>query len=287
MKVTTIQRSTLVQPTEVSALQADRTKADELSDALVAAHPDVVIDMIAMRESDSTTLINVLPASVCRLVVISSGDVYASYGRFLGLPTELSAPKESDESAPLRSSLFPYRKHATGTEHLLYNYEKILVERATKAWSGSVTVLRLPMVYGPGDPQHRVAKAWERLQASGTTVRLNAAEASWRTTRGYVEDVAAAITLAALAPEAAGETFNIGEPDALSQQEWLKAIAIAGGWQGDIVADATIAPSRSANWDVSLVVRTTRLRTMLGYREPVGRTVGLQRAIAELRAEAA
>lgn len=278
--VTTIQRGTGHPP--VAALRADRTRPDELAAALAVARPDVLIDMIAYQQSDSVTLVNVLPATLERLVVISSGDVYATYGRFLGLPGEAAPGTDPDEKAPLRHTLFPYRGRATGAADLLFNYEKILVEQAARAWGGSVTVLRLPMVYGPGDPQRRVEQDWDRLQVGGGVLRLHPAEASWRTTRGYVEDVAAAIGLATLAPAAVGETFNVGEPDALSQQEWLGAIATAGGWRGTIVTDATVAPSQPANWEASLAVRTTRIRAVLGYAEPIGRAAGVVRTIAKL-----
>jgi hypothetical protein len=42
--------------------------------------PRIVIDMIAYRLEDIERLLAALSPSVERLVVISSGDVYASYG---------------------------------------------------------------------------------------------------------------------------------------------------------------------------------------------------------------
>jgi nucleoside-diphosphate-sugar epimerase len=147
----------------------------------------------------SERLLAALPPSVERLVVISSGDVYAAYGVFFDGRANSAHTIPSDERGALRPKLFPYRAQARGPDDMLYSYEKILVERAAKAWTGgAITVLRLPMVYGPNDKQRRVASYLDRLRASGEAMRLNDREAAWRCTRGYVEDVAAAIKSAAL-----------------------------------------------------------------------------------------
>jgi nucleoside-diphosphate-sugar epimerase len=141
-----------------------------------------------------------------------------------------------------------------------------------------VTTLRLPMVYGPGDPQQRVATDLRRLRdAPGGLLQLHPAEAAWRCTRGYVDDVAAAIVLATAHPAALGRTYNLGEPDALTTQEWLSAIAQAAGVPTVIQASPTAVPSHQANWAVSVVSATHRIRTELGYVEPVGRAEGLRR----------
>lgn len=263
--------------------EADRTNVPELTRALAAAAPAVVVDMIAYQQRDIEQLLSALPATVRRVVVISSGDVYAAYGRFLGHPTDDADLAESDESSPVRQVLFPYRTHATNAADIGYAYEKILVERAATAWRGGhTTILRLPMVYGPADPQRRVAGAVERLEAANGTLRLNPVEAAWRTTRGYVEDVAAAIALATVSPAASGQTLNVGEPDALSELEWLHAVGAAATWPGTIMTDPRAAPSRSANWTTSLAVRTRRIRDTLGYVEPIGRLEGLRRTVAAL-----
>jgi nucleoside-diphosphate-sugar epimerase len=51
---------------------------------------------------------------------------------------------------------YTYRKLAQSCDDLVYNYEKILVERVVMNDAQTPgTVLRLPAVYGPGDKQHR------------------------------------------------------------------------------------------------------------------------------------
>jgi nucleoside-diphosphate-sugar epimerase len=182
--------------------------------------------------------------------------------------------------------LFPYRRHARGPEDLLYSYEKILVERAANAWTqGATTVLRLPMVYGPNDRQRRVARYVDRLRGAVGRMRLNAAEASWRCTRGYVEDVAAAISLAALNEAAAGHVFNLGERETLTELEWVRAIATAIGWDGELLGDPGVPPSQKANWNADLIVDTGRIRNLLRYDEFVGPEEALRRAVASVALE--
>jgi nucleoside-diphosphate-sugar epimerase len=283
-QVTTVERGTTINAVSaVRSLKADRNDPVALARALAIAAPEVVIDMIAYQQEDIERLLDTLPPSVERLVVISSGDVYATYGVFLGLSSGLTDRKPSDEQAPLRTDLFPYRRQAQGPDDPLYSYEKILIERAANSWTrGVATVLRLPMVYGPNDKQRRVARYVERFRASAGTVRLNAAEAAWHCTRGYVDDVAAAIKLAALSEGAAGKVFNLGEPVALSEAAWARAIATAAGWPGEVVVDADAPPTLQANWSVDLAVDTARIRHVLGYDEPVGRDEGLRRSVASI-----
>ncbi len=280
--VTTIQRgqSPLGVP-GARSVRADRKRTSTLVTALAAAAPAVLIDMIAYSGEDMERLLAALPVSLERLVVISSGDVYWTYAAFLGLNRALAPAAPLEERASLREQLYPYRAQASGPEDLLYGYEKIAVERTAQTGARvPVTILRLPMVYGPGDPQKRVSGYLERLGLSGGTLRLNAAEATWRCTRGYVEDVAWAIRLAALDERAAGEIFNVGEAEALPELEWVRAIGAAAGWCGQVISDPAAPPSLPADWGMPLVVDTHRIREVLGYREPVGRQEGLRRTTA-------
>src|SRR5262249_10284904 len=95
------------------------------------------------------------------------------------------------------------------------DYEKILVEQVVTGDTGlPATVLRLPMVYGPGDEQHRLAPYLKRMMDGGEVILLDEGMARWRCLRGYVEEVAAAIALAVTSPAAAGRVYNVAEPTA-------------------------------------------------------------------------
>src|SRR5262249_23326497 len=161
---------------------------------------------------DARGLVEAFRGLAARAVVVSSGDVYRAYGRFLGTEPGPADPVPLAEDAPLREALFPYRASASGPEDLVFDYDKVLVERGAPAGRAlPATVLRLPMVHGPGDPQHRLAAYLRRMEAGRRAIPLDEGLAGWRCTRGYVEDVAAAIALAVADQRAAGKVYNVGE----------------------------------------------------------------------------
>jgi nucleoside-diphosphate-sugar epimerase len=111
---------------------------------------------------------------------------------------------------------------------------------------------------------------------------LDSRLARLRLSRGYVENVAEAAVAAVSDDRAAGRTFNVAEPDALSESEWAREIGVVFGWDGDVVAaDAAQLPPEL---HVSLPPQdlfgdTSRIRRELGYAESVDRREGLRRAI--------
>src|SRR5205085_10318957 len=149
---------------------------------------------------------------------------------------------------------YPYRgaRHAAGTEDFFDQYDKILVEETVR--HPRTTILRLPAVYGPNDEQHRAAP-WLQPDA-----KIDVKQAAWRWTRGYVENVADAIVLAVLHERAAGHTYNVGEPDAPTEEEWASMVA------GRRVERAENVPATPPlNCDYHLVTHTTAIRRHLGY----------------------
>ncbi|MCK9912132.1 NAD-dependent epimerase/dehydratase family protein, partial [Microbacteriaceae bacterium K1510] len=124
------------------------------------------------------------------------------------------------EESQLRLKLFPYRGTRAGYD----DYDKILVERIFMSEPGlPCTVLRLPMVYGPGDYQHRMYSDLKRMIDNRRAIIMEETLADWRWTRGYVEDVAAAIVLAVTDERAAGHIYNVGEPEAMTMREWVES----------------------------------------------------------------
>ena len=160
--------------------------------------PDVVIHMIAMGERDAQAAMEAFEGRAHRLVVLSSGDVYRAYGRFIGLEPGPVEKGLLTESSPLRTVLYPYRDRARSADDWMYSYDKILVERVVlENPSLPAVVLRLPKVYGPGE------------NADLATVYQFRHQPQWRWTHGYVENVAQAIVLAALHPARESRIFNV------------------------------------------------------------------------------
>src|SRR5262249_9761655 len=143
--------------------------------------PEVVVDMIAFNEADALGLVATFRNLARRVVVISSGDVYRAYGRFLGLepgPIE-STPLTEDSS--LRTVLFPYRNQAQGPDDFFHRYDKIPVEQVVMGAADLPgTVLRLPMVHGPGDPYGRLSPYLKRMDDQRPAIVLDEGMARWK-----------------------------------------------------------------------------------------------------------
>jgi len=200
-----------------------------------------------MTESDARAIANVEG----RIVVASSADVYAQYDRVRGVESGESDAPMTEES-PLRSKLYPYGG----------DYEKILVENVVRERGG--TILRLPAVYGPGDARMR---EW-----IGAIVSMSDPQSHWRWTRGYVENVADAIALAAMDERAAGKTYNVGESDAPTEFDWVE-------WLGGRVNIVKESPLPFV-WRYDLATDTSAIRRDLGYFERVTREEAIARTIA-------
>ncbi len=220
-----------------------------------------------------------------RSVVLSSGDVYRAYGRLLGTEPGPIEPTPLDEDAPLRSALFPYRDKAQGPDDFLHSYDKIPVERAVMGDPELPgTVLRLPMTPGPGDPFRRPAPYLKRMDDARPAIVLDAAFARWICPRGYVENVAAAVGLAVEDERAAGRVYNVSEPLAFGEADWVRQIAAMVGWTGEVVMAPDGRIPMQYRCDQDLDTSSRRIREELGFSEPVGLREALERTIAWERA---
>ncbi|HJU56013.1 MAG TPA: NAD-dependent epimerase/dehydratase family protein [Pyrinomonadaceae bacterium] len=271
-------------PGGVNEIYGDRCALASFAAEFKTAAPDVVLDMIAFTEEDARTLIGVFKGIARRAVVLSSADVYGAYGRLRRLETGEPAALPLAEDAPLRESLYPYRAQASGPDDFKYHYEKILVERVVMNESELAgTVLRLPAVYGPGDQQHRLFGYVKRMDDKRPFILLGEAQARWRWTRGYVENVADAIALAAADERAADNIYNVGEREALTEADWVRSIGRAAGWNGEVLTvPADSLPEHLAakvDYAHHLFTDTSRLRAELGYNERVSLAEALRRTI--------
>jgi nucleoside-diphosphate-sugar epimerase len=265
-------------PPSVERIRGDRHRLAEHVEDFRRLGPDVVVDMIAMTEQDARSLVATFRGIAGRLVVLSSGDVYRAYGVFTGLEPGPPEPVPIREDAALRTVLYPYRSAATPGDDK-FDYEKILVERVVMGEADlPATVLRLPMVYGPGDQQHRLAPYLRRMVDGRPAILLNERMARWRCLRGYVEDVAAAVALSVLNP-AAGQVYNVAAPRAFTEAEWVTQIAAAIGWNGRVIAVPEMKMPIGFNTSQDLVVDTSRIRTDLGFQEVVATDDALRATI--------
>jgi len=271
-------------PAQVNHIHGDRTHLSEYTGDFKDFKPDVVLDMMLLQETHARDLVVVMSGIAGRLVVASSCDVYRQWDLIRGIVSGPAVNKRSTEDSPLRERFYPYRDTVKDKEDPLYNYDKILVERAVmSAPDLSTTVLRLPMVHGPHDHRHRFLGFIKRMADRRPAILIDAHEADWRITRGYAENCAHAICLAITDPKANGRVYNVGETSALSQREWITRLAKIVGWEGKIVTfpqDRLPKHLKSdEHWEHHLVADTTRIRTELGYTEIVDADTALRRTV--------
>jgi nucleoside-diphosphate-sugar epimerase len=267
-------------PSGVREVLGERAHLGDFRGEFAEIKPDVVIDMIALTERDGQSLVEVFRGIAGRVVVISSSDVYRSYGRLIGTEPGPTEPMPLTEDSPLREKLFPYR----GKIERLHDYDKILVEHAVM---GDValpaTVLRLPMVYGPRDYQRRLFPYLKRMDDGREFILLDNRMSAWRACRAYVGNVADAIALAALDPRAAGRIYNVAEAETLTEREWIEVVGLTAGWSGRVLpAPYDRLPAHlqdDSDPAHELVVDSSRIRAELGYSERVSRIDALRATV--------
>jgi nucleoside-diphosphate-sugar epimerase len=238
--------------------------------------PQVVVDMVAFFESHAAGLVEVFRGVAERTIVLSSGDVYGAYGVFHGTEPGPIEFTPLNEDARLRGVLFPYRATAKGPDDLAYCYDKIPVERVVLGEPAlPCTVLRLPMVYGPGDYQHRLYPYLKRMDDGRPVIVLDEGIARWRCTRGYVENIAASIALVATDPRA-GPVYNLGEAVAFAEAEWVRQVGEVAGWRGEVVVVPRGLLPVPGDTGQDLVMDTSRIRDELGFREEIAAAEALR-----------
>src|SRR5258708_1923690 len=271
-------------------LCGDRNRLTDSIDAFHRLRPDVVIDAIAFTQPQAQSLVNVFRGIAKRAVVLSSGDVYRANDILHGRMPGVVEATPLAESSLLRERLYPYRGVRIPGVHdfNLDDYDKILVERAVLHNSNlPPTVSRLPMVYGPGARESAKRGFFtylKRIDDGRPEILLDQRTAKWRAPWGYVSDVAEAVRLAVESERAAGQIYNVCEPDALEMQSWIRELAVAARWSGRlVVVDQPCPPPslpRNLNLDQHLDMDTGKIRRDLGYRETVSQVEALEKNVA-------
>lgn len=271
-------------PAGVERITGERAKIEEAREAFEAFGPDVAIDMYAMTEEDARLAQAGLQGIAGRMVAISSMDVYRAYDRLRKAYPGPPDPVPLTEDSPLRDHLYPYRgehRPAGLDRPYFHDYDKIMVERVVMCSPEMPgTIVRLPMVYGERDGQHRYWQYLKRMDDERPAIVLNERLAAWRCTWGFVDNIADAIALVATDERAVGRTYNLGEPNHPTTAELVREIAAVVGWEGEIVTapdedlDPGIDPAQH------LVGDSSRIREELGYSERVPRVEALRRTVA-------
>lgn len=268
-------------PNNVKHIHGNRDDLEKFSSDFKRFTPDVVLDMGLYNEGQAKKDVSVFKGIVDRIVVPSSMDVYRAYSLLLGIEDGDAQQSPITEEGSLRTKLYPYRE--TIDNEWAREYDKILVERVIlgdKDIAG--TVLRLPMVYGPNDFQHRLYYWLKPMQIDKRpAIVLGEKFARSRASRGYVQNVAYAIALAVTSEKSKNRIYNIADEPSLSILQWGDSIAKEVGWRGRIITvpDGNAPAKRRATIEQDWVSDTGCIRSELGFKEIVSFEEGLNKTI--------
>ncbi len=238
---------------------------------------DVVVDFVLSSGRQAQQLMDTFRGIAGRAVALSSMDVYRAWGVFY--KTEQCGLQELPltEDSELRTSRITYPPDVLKRAQTIYGwmdaeYDKIPVEQAILGDAKLPgTILRLPMIYGPGDPLHRFHPVLRRIDDGRKQIIFADDVAPLRTPRGYVEDVASAVALAAASPQSAGRVYNVCEAESFGELDWARKIAAATNWAGEfVVLPHDLTPKHllwPGNTEQHVVASSERIRKELGYRE--------------------
>jgi nucleoside-diphosphate-sugar epimerase len=277
-KLAVFHRGTSASP-GVDEILGDRRQLSAKAQELRRFAPHVVIDLVVSSGPQAKELMHVFRGVARRVVMLSSIDVYRAIGIFHGTESGPLQEVPLTEESELRRNLHPYPAESMQFLRKVFSwvtddYDKIPAERAVMndpELAG--TVLRLPMIYGPGDRLHRFYPVVKRIADGRDHIIFAETMAAWRSPRGYVENVAAAIALAATDDRAKHRIYNVCEEPSFSEMEWARKIANEMQWKGALVVlpvERTpihlLHPGNAAqHWTAS----SMRIRHELGYKEPV------------------
>ena len=291
--VAVFHRGTTAVPDGVDEIRGDHNQLHASAQELQRFAPDVVIDLVLSSSRQAEELMKVFRGATRRVVMLSSMDVYRAVGISQGTESGPLQQVPLTEESELRRTLHLYPPEVLQGMRKVFpwltdDYDKIPAERIVMNDGMNDpdlagTVLRLPMVYGPGDPLHRFYPVVKRVLDQRRHIIFPETLAAWRSPRGYVENVAAAIARAATDDRAAGRIFNVCEEPSFSELEWAKKITSEMRWDGEFVVlpvDRTprhlLKPGNAAqDWTAS----SARIRQELGYEEPVAIDEAIRRTI--------
>lgn len=275
-------------PEGLQQIIGDANRLNDHQEELRRLAPDVVINFILSSGKQAARMKTALRGIAKRVVVLSSMDVYRACGVLHGTESGALQPLPLTEDSELRTQpAYSHEQMAMGKKIFSWmtdDYDKVPVERMVMSdLELPGTVLRLPMIYGPGDPLHRFVPIIKRICDGRQRILFGEKQAKWRGPKGFVGNVAQAIALAATSERAAGRIYNVAEDDSLTELQWAQLIAKEMNWSGEFVVlpEDRVPPhlAASGNYAQHWVASSKRIRQELGYEERITRTDALQRTI--------
>ncbi len=271
-------------PRDVRHIHGERANLSQFVPEFRDFAPDVVLDMRPLTEQDIRLTIDAVQGIARRLVGISSMDVYHAFGILTGFESGPVQPMPLTEDSPLREKLYLYRGATNSRLPDADHYDKIPIEQLVLGQENMPgTMLRLPVVYGPGDGQHRLWPYLKRMDDGRPAILIGEVAAGRRFARSFVDNVAAAVVRAVTDDRAGGRIYNVSEPESFTEREWIQLIARQVGWNGEIVTmpDDQLPNhlKESGNIAQEMAADSSRIRAELGFHEETSREDALDQTI--------
>lgn len=242
-------------------VERDVTAPGALSSLVSEVRPDVTFNLVAygtrpdhLDETVATRLNAELPAELAGVLA------RAPAGTWQG--TRLVHVGTAQEYGLVRGDL------AETTEpqpNCLYGRSKLAGTRAVQAICAAhalrAVTARLFLVYGPGEPEHRLLTSIVRAAANGDTLTLSAGDQTKDFT--YVADVAEALLRLAVADVRPGEPVNIATGRLTPVRQFAQVAARAIGLPDDrlLFGQRSVRPDEM--WHAPVAVG--RLRALTGW----------------------
>jgi nucleoside-diphosphate-sugar epimerase len=196
----------------VEHLHAERRAWPDHEAAFAAFGAGAAIDVSGENGEGARAALAALPPGI-RLIAVSSVDVYRAY-ESLRNGTQTDPVPLTEESAPRAT------RYVNGPP-----WENLEVEEAYLAVGA--TILRLGVVYGEHDYQHRFEPVLRRIRAGRRELPIGTGGFLW--SRVYCGDVARAVLAALASDRSVGERLNIVEAQASSMRLFYEDVIRATG----------------------------------------------------------
>jgi nucleoside-diphosphate-sugar epimerase len=183
--VAVFHRGTTPVPPGAEEIRGDRNLLTTSSPELKRFAPDVVIDFVLSSAPQAEALMNFFRGMAQLVVMLSSIDVYRAVGLTHGTESGPLQAVPLTEDSELRHNLHPYPPENMRILRKIFSwatddYDKIPAERVVMNDSELPgTVLRLPMIYGPGDPLHRFHPVIKRIADKRRHIIFSETLAAW------------------------------------------------------------------------------------------------------------
>lgn len=258
-------KTPLPEGTGIQERIGDRADSGALASALHDFDPDALIDLFAMTETGTRPFRDLSTTFSGPKLMVSSCDVYYNFGGLVGKESGSPSPAPLTEESPVRECRRPYADASRTPDDPNYwrnEYDKIPLEIAWREIGGAV--LRLPMVYGPGDFQRRLRVVADPILKGEKEIRLPKALAQYRFCRGYIDHMADAFLVALSAP---ADTYHVADEASLTELEWTERVARAMDWNGKVVEVENEGwPEPLEGFRYPIELNTARIRSF-GHRD--------------------